>query len=432
MRKVLVIAVTVLLIIAGTPVSKTVFAEGISDIQKKINELNRQQNNIKKESGNITNEVKSTNGKIEANLAEQDEVTVQIAAIDKNLQETLEKLKAKEEEIAKTNQQINQTEADIKQLKADIVVLIDRIETREELLKNRLRTLQQTGGDVTYLEVIMGAQNFSDFLNRATAVNKIMGQDKKIMDTHLAEQQQLEDKQVDLEDKKKSLDEKKADQVTQKEELETLKAQLDKQMNEKEVLMEQLKEEQKELENYQISLQDEQRILRQQEEAVSRAIEEANRKKEQLQQLSKSNGDKPKESDGTFVWPTEGTITSGYGPRWGSFHPALDIANKTGTSVKAMADGIVISTNTPWDGQMNGYGNVILIAHSVNGTVYTTLYAHLDSMSVTAGQSVSKGQTIGKMGSTGNVTGPHLHFEVHKGGWNAAKSNAVNPMNMLP
>ncbi|MDC3416143.1 M23 family metallopeptidase [Aquibacillus sp. 3ASR75-54] len=97
-----------------------------------------------------------------------------------------------------------------------------------------------------------------------------------------------------------------------------------------------------------------------------------------------------------------------------------------------MADGIVISTNTPWDGQMNGYGNVILIAHSVNGTVYTTLYAHLDSMSVTAGQSVSKGQTIGKMGSTGNVTGPHLHFEVHKGGWNAAKSNAVNPMNMLP
>ncbi|NAP01412.1 peptidoglycan DD-metalloendopeptidase family protein, partial [Halomonas sp. MG34] len=64
----------------------------------------------------------------------------------------------------------------------------------------------------------------------------------------------------------------------------------------------------------------------------------------------------------------------------------------------------------------------------LNGKTYTTLYAHLRSISVSAGQTVSQGQNIGQTGNSGGSTGPHLHFEVHEGGWNAAKSNSVNPM----
>ena len=68
-----------------------------------------------------------------------------------------------------------------------------------------------------------------------------------------------------------------------------------------------------------------------------------------------------------------------------------------------------------------------MISHSINGQTYTTVYAHLNSRSVGNMQTVSKGQVIGYMGNTGDSFGQHLHFELHRGGWNAAKSNAINP-----
>lgn len=406
------------------------FAEGLADIKRELEELQRQQGSIEKQNGSLSDEVSETQQKIEENKAHQAQVMSEIEEIDLQLEDTLSKLEAKEEEIIATNNAIEETEAEIEQLKLEIFDLKDRIETREELLKNRLRALQQSGGDVSYLEVIMGAQNFGDLINRATAVNKIMDQDKSIMETHMAEKQELEDKQVSLEDKKADLDEKKADLESQKQELESLKSTLNSQMLQKEKLMEELKHEQHELEEYQVSLEDEQEILRKQEAAIEKAIEQAKQEQQRLEQLAKENGSQPSEN-GTFVWPSTGTFTSGYGQRWGKLHAGIDIASGVGTAVKASAAGVVISTNTEWDGKMNGYGNVILIAHSIDGTVYTTLYAHLNSMSVSTGESVSQGETIGTMGNTGNSTGPHLHFEIHKGGWNAAKSNSVNPLSLL-
>jgi len=77
---------------------------------------------------------------------------------------------------------------------------------------------------------------------------------------------------------------------------------------------------------------------------------------------------------------------------------------------------------------MGTHGNVIMVTHSINGQVFTTVYAQLNSFNVSSGQSVSKGQVIGKMGNTGRSTGPHVHFEIHNGPWNSARSNAVNPI----
>ncbi|MFB4472838.1 M23 family metallopeptidase, partial [Oceanobacillus caeni] len=135
--------------------------------------------------------------------------------------------------------------------------------------------------------------------------------------------------------------------------------------------------------------------------------------------------------NGTFSWPTSGTISSTYGHRWGKLHRGIDFAVSVGTPVKAAAPGVVIQTNTEHGPGMNGYGNVILIAHSINGETYTTLYAHLSSMAVSSGDVVSAGQVIGNSGNTGHSTGPHLHFEIHKGGWNG-DANAKDPMNYLP
>ena len=108
-------------------------------------------------------------------------------------------------------------------------------------------------------------------------------------------------------------------------------------------------------------------------------------------------------------------------------HHGVDIAKAGTVPVVASASGVV-----SYSGQMSGYGNVIIITHSINGKTYETLYAHLRNLGVGSMQTVSQGQTIGYMGNTGIGTGQHLHFEVHNGRWNGAKSNAINPRSVVP
>jgi murein DD-endopeptidase MepM/ murein hydrolase activator NlpD len=116
----------------------------------------------------------------------------------------------------------------------------------------------------------------------------------------------------------------------------------------------------------------------------------------------------PTEKPGGLIWPIRGTITSPFGMRWGSLHPGLDIADPTGTPIAAAASGRVIIAG--WEG---GYGNLVVLE---NGGGIATAYAHQSSIAVTVGQTVSQGQTIGYVGSTGFSTGPHLHFEVRVNG----------------
>ena len=101
-------------------------------------------------------------------------------------------------------------------------------------------------------------------------------------------------------------------------------------------------------------------------------------------------------------------ITSEFGPRWGTNHNGMDIAANSGTAVYAADGGRVVLAE--WYG---GYGNCIMIEH---GNGYKTLYGHLSYIGVKDGQYVNQGDTIGQVGSTGNSTGPHLHFEVYSNG----------------
>ena len=116
--------------------------------------------------------------------------------------------------------------------------------------------------------------------------------------------------------------------------------------------------------------------------------------------------------------PTNGVITSRFGYRRTSFHTGLDIANSTGTTIKAAASGTVSFAGTT----TSGYGKYIVINH---GNGIETYYAHCSQLYVSAGQSVSAGQHIAAMGSTGNSTGPHLHFEVRVNG------SCQNPQNYV-
>jgi murein DD-endopeptidase MepM/ murein hydrolase activator NlpD len=120
---------------------------------------------------------------------------------------------------------------------------------------------------------------------------------------------------------------------------------------------------------------------------------------------------------GNFIWPVNGTFTSPFGMRWGRLHAGIDIAAPTGTAIRAADSGTVQLA-----GSQGGYGNYTCIGH---GGGISTCYGHQSSIGVSTGQSVSQGQVIGAVGSTGNSTGPHLHFEVRVNG------SPVDPMGYL-
>jgi murein DD-endopeptidase MepM/ murein hydrolase activator NlpD len=131
---------------------------------------------------------------------------------------------------------------------------------------------------------------------------------------------------------------------------------------------------------------------------------------------SSSQASRPPSSAG-FIWPTSGTLTSGFGWRWGRMHEGIDIAAPTGTPISAAASGTVI-----YAGWMGGYGNLVVIDH---GNGLATAYGHQSSIAVGSGTYVSQGQTIGYVGSTGHSTGPHVHFEVRVNG------SPVDPLGYL-
>lgn len=121
--------------------------------------------------------------------------------------------------------------------------------------------------------------------------------------------------------------------------------------------------------------------------------------------------------EGFFIWPTTGTTLSGYG--YSDFHPGIDIGGSTGNAVYASASGVIVYAG--WNNY--GYGNVIVIDH---GDSWQTLYAHLDRVNVGCGQPVFQGNVIGGVGSTGNSTGSHLHFELESDSF-----GKVNPYNFV-
>jgi len=123
-------------------------------------------------------------------------------------------------------------------------------------------------------------------------------------------------------------------------------------------------------------------------------------------------------SNGRFIWPVEGWISSPYGPRRGGFHYGLDIAVSTGTPIRAMASGWV-----NFAGWRGGYGRTIIIDH---GDGWETLYGHASRLNVAEGEEVYQGQIIARVGETGNATGPHLHLEIIKDG------SKLNPKTQLP
>jgi murein DD-endopeptidase MepM/ murein hydrolase activator NlpD len=151
------------------------------------------------------------------------------------------------------------------------------------------------------------------------------------------------------------------------------------------------------------------------QETRAEYLEEVNALAAQSASLAAAIRDAQSGSTGTgapsaagFIWPVNGTVVSGFGMRWGRLHEGIDIAASTGTPIWAAAAGTVIHA-----GWLGGYGNLVVVDH---GNGLATAYAHASAILVGVGQTVAQGEVISLVGSTGNSSGPHLHFEVRVNG----------------
>ncbi|MDM5192153.1 SH3 domain-containing protein [Bacillus hominis] len=146
----------------------------------------------------------------------------------------------------------------------------------------------------------------------------------------------------------------------------------------------------------------------------------------QNQNQAQAKTAQPSSIPAVFKFPTQGKISSTFDMRWEQMHYGIDIAAQGNVSIQAAAAGKVVKSY-----YSASYGNVVFIAHQINGKLYTTVYAHMKDRTVQTGDQVQTGQLVGHMGNTGHSYGQHLHFELHNGEWNFEKTNAVNPLPYL-
>lgn len=403
----------------------------------KLSELEKEKTEIREKNKALDVEKKEKLQEIKVLEEQISDVEQEVRKLDVEIQEILQQIQNTEFDIQAKNEEITQ-------LKESIKILEERIAERDKLLKERARAIQATGGALSYLDVLLGASSFTDFISRATSVTTIIAADKNILEEHQRDHKELQKNKQALEEQLEELEALKQQQEQQKNAFEAKKA-------EQEKLLAKLEEEVHQHEQYVMSLEEEQQVLANQEAMIQKAIElekkrleeerrkeeerrraeEQRKKAEQVKQNPGNSGGSPPVSNlpskTGMIRPTSGPVTSEFGWRWGRMHYGIDLGVPVGTPVYAVADGVV--TNSYYS---SSYGNVVFVYHpNVNGKAYETVYAHLSSRSVSVGDVVKQGQVVGLSGNTGDSTGPHLHFEVHLGRWNGEKTSAINPRSVI-
>jgi len=425
------------LLLAITMVTPSVSANNLSDLKKEQQEAERKKSELNSNINEKANEISENQSTLE-------KIVAKINDLENKITETQDKMNVVQGEI-------DQTKTEIDELKVSIEELEIKIAEREELLKERARAIQLSGGSVDYIDVLLGANSFVDFIDRFSAVNMLIEADREIMREQAADKKLLAEQKAEVENKLAAQEKRQA-------ELESLKASLDGQKKEQAGLKADLDAEQERLAEEKSALEDEHAeatgvsnalatkiadeqarlaVLAKKAEEERKRKEAAERAAAQKAAASKKSASSsvttysaPVKNSSGFIRPAAGRLSSNYGGRnigaGNENHLGIDIANSAGTPIHASASGFV-----SYAGAMGSYGNVVMITHSINGQAYTTVYAHNSSLSVSVGQAVSQGQRIAAMGSTGRSTGPHSHFEIHIGAWNGARSNAVNPINYI-
>ena len=330
---------------------------------------------------------------------ELSEAVVQLQEMDDRINEyqaTLDQVNSQYEEL---QQKVAESEAQLQEEQ-------EKYDKKLNLLKSRLVAIYKNG-ETKYLDVLMNSKSIIDFVSKYYAIQRIAEIDSQTID-------ELEQTKQELEKINNELEEDKAQMKIAKVEAE------------KQTVV---------LTNTRTVYENQKNSLSESEKQLNAQIETYKKQQEELENLIQYtiNGStyELKYSGGVMIWPTleSSYITSPYGSRLHPIqgviknHDGIDIGGSTGDPVYAAADGIIIYSafNT------GGYGNMVMIDHGLNseGVKIVTLYAHGDKLLKSVGETVKQGDVIMEMGSTGNSTGPHVHFEVRENG------SHVDPKNYL-
>lgn len=320
--------------------------------------------------------------------SQQADVLAQKAALDAQNEVYRQEIELVEEQVSIYTQLVEDKAREVEQATAD---------ENEQLATYRrhVRAMEENGR-FTYLSILFGSSSLGELMSNLDMIGEIMEADQRSYDQYVAAREKSEQIQAEYETMLDELD-------VRQDELESERAELEAQIEEATQLIVDLEAQ---LETDRAAY--EEQLAK--EEALESEIQNM------IAELERQEAANSITSTGTYIWPLPGySPGSAYGwrihPIWGDmrFHAGEDIGAPSGTPILAADSGIatVISDNG------NGYGNYIMINH---GGGRVTLYAHMSGFAVSNGASVTQGQTIGYVGSTGNSTGPHLHFEVRVNG----------------
>lgn len=352
-------------------------------LQNQINQMQREQQNLRNEMNELQRQRQSQQLKLRQLQSEILELEIKMAKT--------------QGDIDQQQAEIEKTEEEAYQATLDLEAAEQTVAQREELLRTRLVSMYESGGNVNYLEVLLGASSFGEFLQRVDFLSLLMQQDQKIFQDYMDARDEVE---------------------TQLRRIEALLEQLQEQLTELQALYEKLRQDEEAKKKSVVQVQ---ALIKEVDADLADAQREIDERVAQIK-VAQADLDRLK-YDGVFAWPVPDSrrITSNFGLRTDPFtgrqagHNGTDIGAPQGTTIVAASSGRVILAE-----YSSGYGNTIIISHGKNekGQEVRTLYAHIRNggIMVSVGQEVKKGQKIAEVGSTGRSTGPHLHFEVHVGG----------------
>ena len=362
---------------------------------------------------NIQNQITTNNKKISSTESEATEYLKQVDELNKKISEYTNNLSNLEDKVDAVNKKIGEYENDLQNSS-------QRYSSAEDLYAVRLRSIYENGMP-NVIDILFESKGITDFFSKLNVYQSVVEYDKSMVNNIDGEKEYIDNVKSDIEVQKVQLDQLKYDVEKATKTLNDAKSQKQAKVNE--------------LNKSKEKLQAVNTVLNKEAEDLNNQIaaEIAAREKKKSESKSSSDGSSSiVASNGKFDWPLKGygknRITATF-PKYsdGTRHDGIDIGVPVGTPVYAAAAGEVVVSKYyltgNYDGSYrDGYGNYVMIDHGD----YYTLYGHLQYKKVvSAGQSVSKGQLIAYTASTGNSTGPHLHFEVRK---SSSYGSAVNPM----
>ena len=395
-------------LVLATPLSAQATKSGLSDAKNKKTALEAEKKKTEQELKNLEGLKSDT------------------TAYVKKLDSSLESIG---NELSKLNDDIDAKEKQIDTTKQELSEAKETEKSQYESMKLRIKYMYEKG-DSTYVDLLMEAGSLSELLSKAEYITKISSYDRQKLDEYAATKEKIAEKE-------KALEEEHAELLNLQNETEAKQASVEKLLAAKQTELQnyetKIASAEGQIAEYAKSIEAQENQIKSIEAEIKRKEEEA-RKKAEEEKKKAAAANKAAQTyktvslgDISFTWPcpASGRITSGFGGRKSptkgasSNHQGIDISAPTGTSIVAAAAGeVVIATYS------SSAGNYVMIGHG--GGVYT-VYMHASSLLVSQGQSVKKGQTIAKVGSTGYSTGSHLHFGVRVNGSYVNPTKYVSP-----